>query len=107
MDFRFQTYLREWAVKNIGIGNYDLVTFAGASKDFETIYKMVDLSSKLHGISEVYLVNHEDCGAYGETGSLEKHTQDLKAAQGKIKQRLPQLQVKTYYLKLDGSFVEV
>lgn len=107
MDFRFQTFIRDWAVKTIGDRNYDLVTWAGASRDMDNVLKMIELSSKLHGIKEVYLVNHEDCGAYGAAGTLEKHTQDLKTAKAKILQSLPQLKVKTYFLKLDGTFVAI
>jgi carbonic anhydrase len=106
MDFRFQTFIRDWAVKNIGERNYDLVSWAGASKDIDNVLKMIELSVKLHATKEVYLVHHEDCGAYGPTGTKEIHCGDLKVNKAKILAKLPELKVKTLYLTINGSFKE-
>jgi len=107
MDFRLQKYLEDWARDNIGEKNYDRVAVAGGVFDQEFVLKMVQLSSKLHAIKKVVLVNHEDCGGYGVEGTFERHCQDLTEVKKKIQQQLPHLQVYAYYLHLDGKFEQV
>jgi len=58
----------------------------------------------LHHIRRVLFINHEDCGAYGEEGTHERHQEDLQNAASKIKEQFPDLEVETYYLHLDGTF---
>jgi len=107
IDFRFQKYIREWLDVNLKDLTYDLVGFAGASKDLETILKQLEISARLHHIKRVVLIHHEDCGAYGAASTLENHTRDLKKAGKEIKLRYPLLQIKTFYLHLDGTFEKV
>lgn len=70
----------------------------------ETILGQIDIAVRLHHIKKVVLVNHEDCGAYGESGTPEKHAEDLKNAKEGVNQAYPDLEVGTYYLHLDGTF---
>ncbi len=98
------------------------VSLAGSAKDlvkspghvpFESLLKQVELSSKLHEIKRVVLINHQNCGAYGptlESGSpheFETHSGDLRAARSLVQSRFPELKVALYFAKLDGTFVEV
>ncbi len=103
IDFRFQDYIIKWIEENLPKG-HDRVALAGGVKNLEAIFEQVEVSKRLHDIKQVVLINHEDCGAYGEAGTPEKHAEDLKAAAGKIKQEYPDLQVKTFFLHLDGTF---
>lgn len=107
MDFRLQKYIEDWANKNLGEKNYDRVAWAGGVFDLEGILNQVRLSKKLHDIQKVILVNHEDCGGYGEAGTIQKHTEDLKSTKEKILVENPNLEVATYYLHLDGTFEKV
>ncbi len=107
MDFRFQRYIREWALKNLGDGNFDRVAWAGGVFDIEDILEQIGLSKKLHSIKKVVLINHEDCGKYGEMGTKEKHSEDLNETKEKILEIHPDLTVETYFLSLDGTFEEV
>lgn len=107
MDFRLGKYIGTWADKNIGVNNYDRLSLAGAVKNLPFVMEQISLSVKLHGIKEAYLVNHEDCGAYGAAGTLEKHTEDLLAAKKEIESKFPDLTAHTLYLKLDGEYVKV
>ena len=107
MDFRLQDFINDWISKNIPPKAYDRVAFAGGVKNLETILGQVEISKRLHDIKKVILINHEDCGAYGEAGTPEKHTEDLKNAAEKIKETHPDLAVETYYLHLDGIFEKV
>ena len=107
MDFRLQDFINDWISKNIPPRSHDRIAFAGGVKNLETILGQVEISKRLHDIKKVILINHEDCGAYGETGSQEKHAEDLKNAAAKIKEAHPDLEIKTYYLHLGGTFDEV
>lgn len=103
IDFRFQEYINNWISENFQPKTYDRVAIAGGVFDFNCVLKQVEISKRLHRIKKVVLINHEDCGAYGETGTAEKHADDLKNAASKIKNQYPDLEVATYYLHL--SFI--
>ncbi len=107
IDFRFQEYLDKWLVENLGHGNYDRVAYAGGVLDFETIFKQIEISERLHEIKKVVLVNHEDCGAYGAEGNKKLHTEDLRAAREKVGANYKNLAIELYYLHLDGTFEKV
>lgn len=107
MDFRLRRHLRKWAIQNLDTGGYDRVAIAGGVQNLGVIADQVSLSVKLHNIHEVYLINHEDCGAYGKDGTFGKHKEDLLFAKTILKKRFPKLKVVPLYLKLKGEFVEV
>ncbi len=104
MDFRFQSFIRKWADENIRNQSYDLISYAGASKDLDAILNQIDLSVRLHHIPRVVLIHHEDCGAYGPEGTFERHAADLLRAKEALRSRHPQLDIDLYYLKLNGEF---
>ena len=107
MDFRLQDFIYDWAIKRFGQRNHDRVAWAGAAKNVDLTLEQVGLSKKLHNISIVVLINHEECGAYGAEGTPEKQAADLKFAATKINEQNPDLTVETYYLHLDGTFKKV
>lgn len=104
IDFRFQEYINNWISENFSPKSFDRVAIAGGVFDFDYISKQVDISKRLHSIKKVILINHEDCGAYGEAGTEEKHAEDLKKAATLIKQQFPDLEVQTHFLLLNGTF---
>jgi carbonic anhydrase len=107
IDFRFQDRIENWLKENLGPDEYDRVALAGGVFDFYVILKQVEISSKLHDIQKVILMNHEDCGAYGAAGTFERHQQDLIEAEKKIERLFPELDVETYFLHLDGTITEI
>lgn len=107
IDYRFQQFIDDWIKKHFKARTYDRGAFAGAAKSLETILNQIDTAYRLHHIKKAIIINHEDCGAYEEVGTEEKHSQDLKAARDKIRERFPDLEVETYYLKLDGTFEQI
>lgn len=107
IDFRFQELINNWISGNFSPKTFDRVAIAGGVFDLDYVLKQVEISKRLHQIKKVILINHEDCGAYGETGTPGKHAEDLKNATDQIKQRYPDLAVETYYLHLDGIFEPV
>jgi carbonic anhydrase len=102
IDFRLQKYLDPWLREHFGHGNYDRVSLAGGVYDFYTILKQVEISDRLHKIKKVILINHEDCGAYGDEGTPERHAGDLHEAERKIEALFPHLDVEIYYMHLTG-----
>lgn len=104
IDFRLQEAINRWISQNFKPHTYDRVALAGGVKNLETILDQIEIALRLHHIKKMVLINHEDCGAYGEAETAEKHAEDLKAAKAKVKEVYPDLEVETYYLHLDGTF---
>jgi len=110
MDFRTVSALRDHLV---GLGlkdKYDLVSVAGAAKnlvdpanpaDPEFLIRQIAIALSLHRVTEVILINHMDCGAYGSVSFASKederarHEGDLKKAKEIIQKQFPGLQVRT------------
>ncbi|OGK13409.1 hypothetical protein A3A93_01945 [Candidatus Roizmanbacteria bacterium RIFCSPLOWO2_01_FULL_38_12] len=107
IDFRFQKYIRDWTDKNLTGKNYDLIGFAGSTKDLDMVLKQIEISVKLHEIKQIVLIHHEDCGAYGVESMPERHAQDLKKAKQEINTKYPEVRVYLYYLHLDGRFEQI
>ena len=107
IDFRFQKFIRDWTDKNLKNKTFDMVGFAGATKDLETVTKQIDISVRLHQIKEVVLIHHEECGAYGAESTPERHTADLKKEKNQILDKYPSLKVELFYLHLDGRFEQI
>jgi carbonic anhydrase len=109
MDFRFHTAIQDFLV-SLGLKDtYDLVSLAGVSKcladqdstTMPVLLKQVELSQKLHKISEVYLIHHMDCGAYGghkafpnEQVEHDRQCQDMETSQSVLTRAFPELQIK-------------
>lgn len=106
IDYRLQEFLNKWLAINLPTQSYDRVAIAGGVNDVFYVIRQVDVAVRLHSIERVIFINHEDCGAYGDTGNYELHKADLEGAKRKIKALFPALNVKTYYLHLDGEFEE-
>jgi carbonic anhydrase len=104
IDFRFQRYINTWLKYVLKDYVYDRVALAGGIFDLYTILKQVEISNRLHHIKKVILMNHEDCGAYGELGTKERHISDLRSAESIIEKLYPHLDVECYYIHLNGKF---
>lgn len=107
IDFRFQEFIEAWVQKNVGSSKYDRVSWAGGVFDLPGILKQIEISIRLHHTKKAILLNHEDCGAYGNAGTLEKHREDLLNAKKQILLLHPDMTVDLYYVHLDGTFEEI
>lgn len=122
IDFRFITGLKNYLHKDLGLrGQYDKVSIAGAAKnlvdpthphDVEVVLRQIEISQRLHAITEVLLINHKDCGAYGNIFASpeeeeRRHHDDLAKAAILIKERFPRLMVKTMLAGLTEDSVQV
>ncbi len=104
IDYRLQGYINNWTKTNLEEGSWDRISFAGGVKNLDIILSQIDLSKKLHQIKRVILINHEDCGAYGEEGTPQNHAEDLKDAKSALQKLYPDLAIDLYFLHLDGEF---
>ncbi|GEA16500.1 MAG: hypothetical protein PWR22_2325 [Moorella sp. (in: firmicutes)] len=114
MDFRIQAAVADWLREKGLTGKYDYLSLPGASRNFlsEGKINLVEDSYRLHHIKEVYLIHHEDCGAYNlghlpVEEQLARQRRDMEAAARILKERHPELKVYLAFLYLDGRMVEL
>ncbi len=101
-DARIQKGITDWLQRRFSLAEYDHIALAGGVMDQEAVFKQVGISRRLHAIKKVILINHEDCGAYGEDGTLERHAADLRSAGRRLQGGHPGLEVELYYMHLTG-----
>ena len=107
IDFRFQKFLDSWLQQHFGYDHYDRVSLAGGVLDLASVMRQIEISDRLHKIKKVILINHENCGAYGESSTFMRHKEDLEKAENRIENSFSHLEVEIYYLHLDGTFERV
>ena len=93
----------------------DLITRGGGVQDLvrpkkegysDSLYRDTRVSAKLHNVETIYLVNHEDCGAYRDMDfssreeEIDQHHKDLRKAKEMILERFPEKEVKLYFAEL-------
>jgi carbonic anhydrase len=103
IDYRLQPILDRWLQEHLGYGNYNRVALAGSVKNWDVIRTQIDLSRRVHSITRVVLMNHEDCRAYGDQDSPRVHFHDLRAARERVLEQYPDMAVDLYYVHLDGQ----
>jgi carbonic anhydrase len=119
MDYRFHEKLHNFIVVNgLDRDGVDIVRVAGVAKTLarpsdpperDFVLQQLRTSVTLHGIKEIYLINHQDCGAYGlghvsDSGEeLIIHSEDLRAARTLIKENFPKIDVRLYFMRLNGQ----
>ena len=111
MDFRFVERIHQFFSQDQRLaGLYDHVSLAGSAKslvwpflpsDKEFVLRQIELAQKLHHIAEVILVNHQNCGAYGDQDSQVQHETDLRCARQIISETFPELKVRLFYATLE------
>jgi len=124
MDFRLHQSLADFfAEQHLDVAGADIIRVAGSVKslaqpkevrDREFLLEMLNVAYDLHGARQFYLINHEDCGAYGlenvvdSEEELDTHRTDLRAAKTLVKESYPDVEVFTCFMWLNGTaeFVE-
>ena len=127
IDFRFSEAIINWLKEKGLLNNCDIVSLAGASRGLvnpknsaepEIILRQIEISSNLHKISQIILMNHTDCGAYGGRDAFAsseaehlQHLGDMREAKKIILNKLPELEVKIVLAKINPleqiSFEEI
>ena len=119
MDFRLHDLLAKFlAEQELVEAGADIIRVAGAiksiaqpqqSRDRDFLLEMLRVSYDLHGVRKFYLINHEDCGAYGledvpdSEEELATHRKDLKSARALLESLYPDVEVLTYFMWLSGK----
>ena len=91
-------------------GDYDLVSIAGAGKDLlsknsaerDFILKQINISKKLHDMKIVYVLMHDNCGAYGISDALKEYdvqVRDLRQIKSELSTAVPGVEVKGFIVK--------
>lgn len=118
MDFRLNGALTAFlSEQKLDKDGADIIRVAGAVKtlarpgdprDRDFLLDQVATSARLHGTRQFYLINHEDCGAYGQEqvpdsdAEMAVHSHDLRAGRALLQERFPASEVLTYFMRLDG-----
>lgn len=87
VDVRFVDALVDWLRAQGLRGQYDLRTHEGAALAVDTWLPSATLLARLHAVEAVWVVDHEDCGAYavhGESNARANHGVWLKTAQARL-----------------------
>ncbi len=119
MDFRLHESLANFfAEQKLDGDGADIIRVGGAIKslsrpkearDREFLLEQLNVAYALHGVRQFYLINHEDCGAYGledvvdSPEELATHREDLRVAKALIQNRFPDTEILTYFMKLSGT----
>jgi hypothetical protein len=118
MDFRLHESLANFfAEQKLDGDGADVIRVGGAIKslaqpkearDREFFLEQLNVAYELHGVRQFYLINHEDCGAYGledvidSPEELATHREDLRVAKALIQDRFPDTEILTYFMRLSG-----
>jgi hypothetical protein len=113
------------SLQNLG-GQYDWTALAGASLalsgmphqyDAEAFWDQLDISSRLHHIQKVIILDHEDCAVYqykidpsltsNPALELTTHTEYLSRAYWAIRDRYPDLNIELYFVKLNTEVKQI
>jgi carbonic anhydrase len=86
VDVRFVDAVVDWLRAQGLRGQYDLRTHEGASLSVEDWLSSAVLLARLHNVRSIWIVDHEDCGAYrvgNQPNTRENHLLHLKTAQAR------------------------
>jgi len=83
-------------------GQFDRISTPGVSTDFDTVDKFAKISLRLHNPDEVFIYEHEDCGAYGKDDSEEAHRVNAQRLADSLKTIKPQLKINTLIVTSKG-----
>ena len=119
MDFRLHESLENFLTdQKLDLDGADIIRVAGAIKslaqpkenrDRQFLLEQLKVAYELHGVRQFYLINHEDCGAYGlenvedSEEELATHRNDLRAAKTLLQDQFPDTEILTYFMSLSGT----
>ena|SRR3989344_9277306 len=94
-NLRFQKIVDQDLQIRSHYGEFDRISWPGASQDFENVKKSALISLKLHDPDRTIIYEHEDCGAYGDNNSETAHKSNATKLKKALLKEKPQLQVET------------
>jgi len=126
IDFRLQKAYADVIASKGWLGESDVVSIAGCSRDLvkplsefhkASLLRQLELSIKLHDADTIIFLDHQDCGGYAQDGTIPQGLEldeDKKQHIGyanKVKELIhdlfPTKEVKVYFVRLDGQTKEI
>lgn len=103
IDLRFQQIIDEDITKRANFGEFDRISWPGATIDFENVKNAtINVSIKLHNPDEIVIYEHEDCGAYGQNNDFSVHKTNAQKLADTIKSENPNLKITTLIATFNG-----
>ncbi len=120
MDYRLQTVIEEWKKTKGVSGDIDVISVAGACKELanyalgtceaNNLMAMITLAYEKHGVRNIILTQHEDCGAYGgktafasDEAELAKTIGDMKKAKMALMEKFKDIHVEMFRITVKGE----
>lgn len=120
MDYRLQPVIEEWKKTKGLSGDVDVMSIAGSCKDLANyavgtcesnfVMAMITLAYEKHGVRNIILTQHEDCGAYGgktafanDDAEKAKVVGDMIKAKKALLDKFPDLKVEMFRIKMVGE----
>lgn len=126
IDFRFQKTLFAWLEKNDYLGQCDILSIAGSSRDLvepigiehqRAAVRHITLSVDLHQPKEILVFDHQDCGGYTQNGTVGKglsraedfkrHLVYFRKTRSVLSEVFPNISIRTFYADLEGIVEEI
>ncbi len=112
IDFRFWKATVNFVQNTLGIYDFDLITHAGAAKVLvekktdiiNILEKQIRLAERLHKVSMIIIVNHQDCGAYGGSGKFKNEKDEFAHHSQHVRKGIELLKKKHKEIKFVGLF---
>ena len=122
IDPRFQPIIFNFLQKKKLKGKYSFFSIAGSSIGVtaykfrnwhKTFWDNLNTSIKLHKISKLIIINHEDCGAakiidrnnkYSKINEIKIHSTSFNKIRKIFKKKYKKLKIETYFMFLNGKF---
>lgn len=118
-DHRFQDEFNKWCRNQGIIGQYDLMSKAGAVFQLNNGQAAIVLDEmkeliEAHEIEQVIIMNHQDCLAYGTSNAFTNkenefghHQAELRQAQQTIQKKFPGIKVRKVFAHRDPKTEEI
>lgn len=120
MDYRLQNAIEDWKRTKGISGDVDVVSVPGACIDLANyslgtceanyVMKGIILAYEKHGVRNIILTQHEDCGAYGgksafasDEAELAKTIGDMKKTKKALLEKFPDLHLEMFWIKQVGE----
>jgi len=126
IDFRLQKAYADVIASKGWLGESDVVSVAGCSRDLvkplsdfhkASLLRQIELSIKLHDSDTIIFLDHQDCGGYAQDGTIpqglelnddkKQHADYANKVKELINNLFPAKEVKVYFVQLDGEAEEL
>lgn len=112
IDFRLGPAIKNWLEEQNLLGDCDIISIAGATKEMEFPMGQLVMSHELHETKTIILMNHTDCGAYGgrsafdsDEAETETHFSAMNDAKSALETKLEGVAIRTVLARIgeDGT----